>query len=378
MVILKEPKMNKFALKSLTALILTAHTLSVQSATEQRQAAVQNQPTTQSSANFYDRRSEGWYWYEDPEIKRKEALEKQRKLLEQQRKAEEAKVQKPAVESRKVDIVDPITQERNPTIVVQASEPKPKALSAEWLKQVMPETLMKAIDRPFEDDGSPSSETKAYMYMQRLSLDKAQNFSKAATTLTQIDPFLDETARVPVDTATNKVFSIALDKDKQEITNHLSKFTGLWFFYDSTCSFCVSQYQYLKDFRIKNNFKVMMISMDGKRLPNMDNNEIILPDRGQAKKLRLRITPSIVLVAPPNNFYVISQGLMTQDSLLTKILLVADQTNLLTKEQKEKLDPYSKGVLTPDQIARMQKVENELNNDPTKIVDVIKQAVGNE
>lgn len=371
--------MNKFTLKRLTALILMANTLTAHSATEQRQAALQNQPQTQTSANFYDRRSEGWYWYEDPEIKRKEALEKQRKLMEQQRRAEEqAKVNQPVVDTKKVDIYDPQTKQLNQPIVVQASEPKPKALSAEWLKQVMPETLMKAIDRPFESDGSPSAETKAYMYMQRLTLDKAQNFSKAATTLTQTDPFLDETARVPVDTATNKVFSIALDKDKQEITNHLASFTGLWFFYDSTCSFCVSQYQFLKDFRIKNNFKIMMISMDGKRLPNMDANEIILPDRGQAKKLRLRITPSIVLVAPPNNFYVLSQGLMTQDSILTKILLVADQTNLLTKEQKEKLDPYSKGVLTPDQIARMQKVENDLNNDPTKIVDVIKQAVGNE
>lgn len=369
--------MTKYALKSLTALILMANTFNVQSATEQRQAALQNQPNTQSSANFYDRRSEGWYWYEDPEIKRKEALEKQRKLLEQQRKAEEAK-NKPPVEPKKVDLYDPETKQYNQPIVVQATEPQPKALSAEWLKKVMPETLMRAIDRPFESDGSPSAETKAYMYMQRLALDKSQNFSKAATTLTQTDPFLDETARVPVDTATNKVFSIALDEDKKKITNHLSKFTGLWFFYDSTCSFCISQYQYLKDFRIENNFKIMMISMDGKRLPNMDNNEIILPDRGQAKRLRLRITPSIVLVAPPNNFYVLSQGLMTQDSLLTKILLVADQTNLLTKEQKEKLDPYSKGVLTPDQIARMQKVENDLNNDPTKIVDVIKQAVGYE
>lgn len=372
--------MKKYALNTIAAMILMAQTFTVQSASEQRQAALQNQPSTQHSSNFYDRRSEGWYWYEDPEIKKKEALEKQRKLMEQQRRAaeEEAAKAAPPVDHKKVDIYDPATNQVNQPIVVQASEPQPKALSAEWLKRVMPETLMRAIDRPFEDDGSPSSETKAYMYMQRLTLDKAQNFSKAATTLTQTDPFLDETARVPVDTATNKVFNIALEKDKADIVKHLASFTGLWFFYDSSCSFCVSQYQFLKDFRIKNNFKIMMISMDGKRLPNMDANEIILPDRGQAKRLRLRITPSIVLVAPPNNFYVVSQGLMTQDSLLTKILLVADQTNLLTKEQKEKLDPYSKGVLTPDQIARMQKVENDLNNDPTKIVDIIKQAVGNE
>ena len=121
----------------------------------------------------------------------------------------------------------------------------------------------------------------------------------------------------------------------------------------------------------------MMISTDGKRLPNMGNDEIVLPDRGQAKRLKLRITPSIVLVAPPNNFYVVSQGLITTDSLLTKILMVADKQNLLTQAQKEKLDPYSKGVLTPEQIKKMQKVETDLNKDPTNIVSLIKQAVGN-
>lgn len=370
--------MKKFTLNLITATVLTGSAFSVQAISEQRRAAIADQPETQASPNFYDRRSEGWYWYEDPETKRKEALEKQKKLLEQQNKQHEQTVIAEKKELKKVDIVDPVTKAVNQPIVVQATEPQPKALSAEWLKQNMPEMLMKAIDKPFAENGSPSAETKAYMYMQRLTLDKAQNFSKAATTLTETDPFLDETARVPVDTATNKIFTMALAKDKKDITNYLSKFTGLWFFYDSNCSFCHSQYEFLKDFKAEHNFKIMFISMDGKRLPKMDNTEIIYPDRGQAKRLRLRITPSIVLVAPPNNFYVVSQGLITQDSLLTKILLVAEQQNLLTKEQKERLDPYSKGVLTPEQIARMQKVENELNSDPTKIVDVIRQAVGYE
>ena len=42
--------------------------------TEQRQQALVNQPITQTSENFYDRRSEGWYWYEDPEAKKKQKV----------------------------------------------------------------------------------------------------------------------------------------------------------------------------------------------------------------------------------------------------------------------------------------------------------------
>ena len=53
------------------ALTLQVTQLSV-ALTEQRQQALVNQPITQTSENFYDRRSEGWYWYEDPEAKKKQ------------------------------------------------------------------------------------------------------------------------------------------------------------------------------------------------------------------------------------------------------------------------------------------------------------------
>lgn len=334
--------------------------------TEQRQQAVSNQPNTQTSENFYERRSEGWFWYEDPELKKKK---EQKQVV----------VAPPVVpQPKQVNIYDPVTQKYNEPIVVQAAPAQPKPLSTEWLKVNMPKALQAALDNPTDEKGRPSKEVEAYMYMQRLALDKSQNFSKAATTVTQLDPFLDETNRVPVDTASNRVFIAAAENDKKEILKYLSKTTGLWFFYDTSCSFCTAQYEFLKDFKVDNNFKIFNISMDGKRLPKMDNNEIILPDKGQAVNLRLRITPSIVLLAPPNNFYVVSQGLITQSSLESKILLVAEQQNLLPKHLKDKLDPYSKGVITPQQMKRMQQVENELNNDPTKIVDLIKKAVGNE
>lgn len=338
--------------------------------TEQRQQAIVNQPNTQNSENFYDRRSEGWYWYEDPEAKKK------KKPV--QPPVPQPQVLQPTPQPKKVDIYNPATNTINEPIVIQAAPAQPKPLSTEWLKVNMPKALQAAMDNPTDDNGRPSKEVRTYMYMQRIALDRSQNFSKAASTVTQLDPFLDETNRVPVDTASNRVFVAAAEHDRREILDYLAKTTGLWFFYDTSCSFCTSQYEFLRDFKVANNFKIFNISMDGKRLPKMDNNEIILPDKGQAINLRLRITPSIVLLAPPNNFYVVSQGLITQSSLESKILLVAEQQNLLPKHLKDKLDPYSKGVITPQQMNRMQEVEKELNDDPTKIVDYIKQVVGNE
>ncbi|EOZ8645333.1 conjugal transfer protein TraF [Acinetobacter baumannii] len=351
--------------KLLVLAALTLQVTNVSSAlTEQRQQALKNQPTTQTSENFYERRSEGWYWYEDPQAKKKQ----------QQKQLPPVVVQQP----KKVDIYNPETNKYNEPIVVQATPAQPKPLSTEWLKVTMPKALQAAMDNPYDENGRPSKEMETYMYLQRFALDKSQNFAKSATTLTQLDPFLDETNRVPVDTASNRVFMAAAEKDRKDILNYLSKTTGLWFFYDTSCSFCTAQYEFLKDFKAENNFKIFNISMDGKRLPKMDNNEIILPDRGQAVNLRLRITPSIVLLVPPNNFYVVSQGLITQSSLESKILLVAEQQNLLPKYLKDKLDPYAKGVVTPQQMKRMQQLEKDLNDDPRKVVDLIKKAVGNE
>ena len=333
---------------------------------EQRQQIVSNASghNQAQSENFYDRRSEGWFWYEDPEQKKKRLLEEQKKQQQQP---------KPV---KKVEIVHPETGTLNAPIVVQATAPQPKALSAEWLKQQMPMALQAALDNPMDSNGRPTKEVETYMYMQRLALDKSQNFSKAARTVTETNPFLDENSRIPMDSASNRIFLAAHDQDKKEAIKYLSQRTGLWFFFDVSCSFCSSQYEFLKDFKIETNFKVQNISMDGRKLPRMTANDTVLPDRGQAVNLKLKITPSIVLLAPPNNFYVVSQGLITPSSLQSKILLIAEQQGLLPKHLKDKLNPYDKGVLTPEQMKQMQQVDNDLNADPTKLVDLMNKVAG--
>lgn len=366
----------KLLILPLTVMLLTGLTTPVPAAiSQQREQAILEGATSQNNnTNFYDRRSEGWYWYEDEEAERKKKLEEYKK--KQAQIAIQMQPKEQPENPIKVPIVDAKTGELQPTIVIQAQTPTVKPLSAEWLKQKMPEMLQAAIDRPFEADGSPSKEAKAYMYMQRLTLDKAQNFSKAATTITQLDPFLDENSRVPIDSAANRAFLQNNDKNEEIIVKRLAQKVGLWFIFDSSCSFCLAQYAYLKDFKIMNNFTTMNISMDGTRLSNMDANEVIYPDQGQAKTLKIRITPTIVMLHPPNNYYIVSQGLMSPAALLSRILLVADQNNLLTKQERDLLDPYQKGVLTPEQIEKMQKVQGDLDKDPTKIVDMINKAVG--
>lgn len=358
--------MSKGYIKTLSLILLSQCISSeIYASSDQRTQALQNQPSTQSSDNFYDRRSEGWYWYEDPEAKK---IKKQQEQTQQIKKS----LDKPA---KKVEIYNPESGKYNESIVLQATPATSKPLSVQWLREQMPVALDNALENPTDDNGLPSKQMQLYMYMQKIALDKSQNFAKAASVLTQTDPVLDETNRVPIDSASNKVFMQAADKDKAEVLAYLSKKVGLWFFYDTSCSFCSTQYTFLKDFRIENKFTVYNISMDGKKFKGMEN-DIVLPDRGQAKNFRLKITPSIVMIAPPNNVYIVSQGLMTPASIETKILLIADSQNLISKEMKAKLNPFSKGVLTPEQMKKIQEVEKNINDDPTKIVDLIRKNSG--
>ena len=48
------------------------------------------------------------------------------------------------------------------------------------------------------------------------------------------------------------------------------------------------------------------------------------------------------------------------------------------KDIKEKIDPYSKGVLTADQMKRSKEIQEQFDKDPTVIVDYIQKALGNK
>lgn len=260
------------------------------------------------SPGYYGNKGEGWFWYQDP---------------------------KEAARMHPVPVAPP------------AVTPQPPVFSTAWMRANMDKLRDQAIDQPTDAKGNPSSAVIAYMYLQRVAMDKAQNFANAAERAVQADPLLDENNRVPFGTAAAGLFNRTLDQDKKAALNTLARQTGLWFFFDSRCTFCSAQYEVLQRFTRKHPFRVRYISLDQKPLPGMT---VWSPDRGQAKLLQLKITPTLVLIRPPNHFYVISQGLSSEETMARKMLLVADSQKLLPPEQLKAARPYDKGVLTTEQM----------------------------
>lgn len=224
---------------------------------------------------FYRETGRGWHWYETP-----------------LQPIEETEPEPPAPPAA-------------PPPVTKAEPPKPagpKALSADWLKQKLPEYVAKAIDEPTDEN------VRAYLYLQRYAMDKAQNYATASQRVTANDPYLDINARRPNSAVGSQEADRIGYELKMQLLAELGKSSGILFYFSSTCSFCQRQWPLLKAFGIKYKMPIMPVSMDGTILDQMEPKSVVM-NSGQAEMMGVTVYPSMYLFKPPNQFAVVSHGI---------------------------------------------------------------------
>ncbi len=263
-----------------------------------------------------DPSAHGWFWYEDASIQ----------------------VKAPEIEKPPAQVIPP----------------NQVPFSAKWLEDNLPKLVNKALD-------DPSPENMANLaYAQRVTIDKSQKFAEGYHQAVMTDPFLDEENRVPSASYSNILFGRMLDKDKKAVLDYLGTVGGLWVFTDAPdkCSACGTYLNVAKTLARANHFPIREISIT--------TTEGI----AAAKKLRLKVTPTTVFAVPPNGYYLVSQGLLAQDQLEERILIAATAYKLLPKELEEKANPYSKGVLTNNDLKGV-----ELNADPSQVMKTLRDKI---
>lgn len=255
-----------------------------------------------NSAPFYDDKERGWFWYEE---------ESPEELIDP-----ETIVPSPP----------PPPEKKEAPSLAKPSRPKP--LSAEWFRKNMEKYRDKAIDDPTHENVS------AYMYLQRIMLDKAEKFSEVSQRVVMTDPVLDENTRRP--TATFGAFAKdeMSTKATEKAAKKLAEAAGLWFFYDSTCDFCVKQAGVLKGLMNAYGFKVLAIARDGVPLPGGSFPDFTI-DRGQSKKLGVDTTPALFLVKPGENVGAIQlgQGLLAGNEIIKRSITLAHQSGWLNNSE---------------------------------------------
>ena len=290
-------------------------------------AAFAQDDPEEPQGRFVERKGEGWFWYKDP----KDA---------------------------------PKPPQKKPSAPAAAPAPAPPPankveapFSVQWLRNAMPKLLEKAVDHPTKEN------VEAYLYAQRVAMDKSQTYAEKARAVVVNDPFLDENNRVPLSTYAKPSFLRGVEDGQDEALKHLATVGGIWVFFDSKCSFCKTQVYSVQQTVKKFGFNVKYISTDGQGMPDVPS---FVKDNGHAKLLNLKLTPTTVLVVPPNNYYVVSQGMMAQSQLEQRLVLAADSANLFPDDLAKKVRAYDRGVLKPEDI------KQGAGDDPTEWVKYLK------
>lgn len=255
----------------------------------------------------------------------------------------------------------------------QSNEIQHELFSVAWLQQKMPILLENAINNPTDEN------VRAYKYAEKMMMDKASNFANTSERVVRNDPMLDESVRFPITAAARSNALWQVDKAREEIIKDLSQNSGLWFFFDSQCRFCETQYRVVKILEQKYNFSARYISIDGKLLKGMSEepkNKIRKDTGGEiAKGLGIKLTPAVLLIHPDTqSVIIVAHGASAANELEYQLVTAAIEHNIANPELVKIANLEKRGILTPQDIESVkQQVQNP--DDPNELVRLINQAV---
>ncbi len=290
---------------------------------------------------FFKEREDGWFWYRDPVFPEKETPKEEPPPPRVNISVEESEAS-------------------------GSDEEKPPIFSVAWIRQNLDKLKERAIDDPTEEN------VAAYLYAQRVVMDKADEFSRVVQKVVQKDPLLDENNRFPFATAFRSPLLRAMGEAREEILKAVAQKAGLFFFFRSDCRYCHLQIPTIKRLADRYGFVVKPVSIDGKGISGVGSFRL---DQGQAKRLGIQVVPSLVLAIPPDTFVVMTQGFLTDTAVKKRILLAAEDQGLLSREDIRRIRPFERGLLDAE---RLRQADSDMADDPKAWVKYLREAVGAE
>lgn len=222
-------------------------------------------------AAFFDQSAQGWHWYQDPIIIKKEQQDPE---------------------------IVPVTPTPTETIKTYQKELETR--------------LHKAILNPSYQN------VQAYQEMQKDLTDRSQKFSETWMQVVFQNPHLDHTLVSPTNHTGRHVY---LDQEKQIIKDTISNLKdeyGLFFFFSSQCEYCHKFAPIVQQFAKNYDWKIMAISLDGGSIPGFLNP---VPDNGIAAKWQVIVLPSLFAVNPTTGHVLpIAFGLTSIDQMENRIM----------------------------------------------------------
>ncbi len=245
--------------------------------------------TVSAESAWFDRHSEGWFWYET--------------TLEPEPGAD-----------TEPEHLPPTTTKELP-------------LSTPWIRKNIGHYLDKAIDEPSKKNVSD------YLYLDRLVKEKAERFARIGKQVIESDPMLDENVRRPISPAAAKVRDDMASQARESVLRKIAKKAGLVFYYQGNCRLCHLQAQTVLLFNRHYAFELIPISTDGSIIPSLPESRI---ERAPPPALNIQAYPALFLMQPPDNIVLLRQGVSSFTELGERIIDVALKQGWIEQDEYQK------------------------------------------
>lgn len=306
-------------------------------------ALLMQDASAQSAGSYYDRSEEGWWWYQDPPV-----VEPEPEAPPEEKEEEPSPI---------------VVMEAPPAEEMPDQAPKgPPALSSAWFRENLQTYMDKAIDDPTEEN------VEVYFLLQRIMMDKAQEFTDMSQRVVMGDKLLDEVNRRPLSpSSSRRLEQISADKREVAFEEVLQK-AGLAYFFSSECALCPDQAQTLNKLSERSGLEVLPVSLDGEPLPNGLFADNTVLDQGQAEQLGIDEGPALVLMVPPDRWVPISFGALTQSDLISRTLMASVEEGLISEEAYNETLPVNKTA----SLASLSSDDEELPDDPKALIQYLR------
>ena len=319
-------------------------------------------------AEFYSKKEEGWFWYQENFENDDEDLSNENyeitlkgidKKLDKEKKTEKANINAKVQGQEEKDILPQasiiITKDFNLEVNnknkdkennysektnIKSTNPIINLISKDYkievgedglirsksLKKIMPEVLNKALDNPTYQN------VLTYYLLMQMAMNKSETFSKVSSTLSLLNPSLDESSKRAQFPKALLLETNQKQKEKEEKLLEIAKTSGIIFVYKGECPYCqsaISQLALLNKF----NFKIIAINVDGKFKEEINQYAYRhVFDQGIVGVLGIINVPSFVLVVPNSKkqIAVVSSSLIKDSDLISRII---SGYELLMKEE---------------------------------------------
>lgn len=232
--------------------------------------------TVQAQAGFFDRKAEGWHWYETKKDDKKEEDQKQSLSLQM-----------------------------TPTQWVENQ------------KKLLKESLNLALFQPsFEN-------VKNYQILQKKMMDRSESFSEMWQKVLFSTPSLDENTSFPITQVGRHAYLEIQQQKKIELIKKISKSYGLFFFFKGDCTYCHVFAPIVKQFSQKHKLEIIAISLDGGKVSEFPN---AISNNGAAQKLDVKAVPALIAVNPlTQKILPISYGVNSIEDLENRLLILEEK-----------------------------------------------------